>query len=125
MEQQNNNMQNNFAQNNSMQNNTAHNGTVQNPDIDMTKLPLNTFKEIPQPNANAKQIVALVKKSGKIAGYQLSDGQILDKQQGIQMAKQGEIQGVGIASRKGNEYLKSLPDNDENNNLGNLPTVKQ
>ncbi len=40
------------------------------------------------------------------------------------LARQGEIKGVGVASRNGNEYLKSLPDGTENNNLSNLPSVK-
>jgi Protein of unknown function (DUF3892) len=41
------------------------------------------------------------------------------------MAKSGEIAGVSVSiSRKGEEYLRSLPDQDENNNLSSLPTVK-
>jgi len=43
----------------------------------------------------------------------------------VDMAKHGEIQGVGIAHRKDSEYLKSLPDGTENNNLGNLPSVSE
>ncbi|MPN34354.1 hypothetical protein SDC9_181847 [bioreactor metagenome] len=39
------------------------------------------------------------------------------------MARQGEIAGVGIAHRKDTEYLKSIPDGTEDNNLSNLPTV--
>ena len=39
------------------------------------------------------------------------------------MAKQGEIADVGIAHRKDSEYLKSIPDGSENNNLGILPSV--
>lgn len=39
------------------------------------------------------------------------------------MAKQGQIAGVGIAHRGDTEYLKSIPDGSENNNLGNLPSV--
>ena len=41
------------------------------------------------------------------------------------MAKNGEIKGVGIAHRNDSEYLKSLPDGDEGNNLSNLPSVSQ
>ena len=41
------------------------------------------------------------------------------------MAKAGDIQGVGVAHRKDNEYLKSLPDGTEKNNLGNLPAVSE
>ncbi|MFY9378680.1 MAG: DUF3892 domain-containing protein, partial [Acutalibacteraceae bacterium] len=40
-------------------------------------------------------------------------------------ARQGDIKGVGISKRNGNEYLKSLPDQNEENNLSSLPTVKQ
>ena len=89
----------------------------------LSLLPLNTLKDIPEPRADAKEIVALVKESGRIRGYQLSDGQILDKQTAVDLARNGGIQGVGIAHRNGNEYLKSLPDGTESNNLGNLPTV--
>ena len=92
---------------------------------DFTKLPLKAMKDIPQPNADAKQITALVKQGGRITGYQLSDGQILSKEEGVRLARQGGIRGVGISTRNGNEYLKSLPDESDGNNLGSLPTVKQ
>lgn len=92
---------------------------------DLSKLPLRAMEDIPHPNSDAKQIVALVKEDGRITGYQLSDGRVLNKNEGISLARQGGIQGVGIASRNGNEYLKSLPDNSDDNNLGNLPSVKQ
>ena len=57
------------------------------------------------------------------------DGQKLVKQtldqipQANSNAKQGQIAGVGIAHRGDTEYLKSIPDGSENNNLGNLPSV--
>lgn len=92
---------------------------------DASKLPMQTLKDIPQPNADAKQITGLVKEGGRITGYQLSDGKILSKQEGVQLAKQGGIRGVGVATRNGNEYLKSLPDENEGNNLSNLPSVSQ
>ena len=83
----------------------------------------NTLDEIPTPTANAKRIVGLVKEGGRITGYQLSDNTIVEKQQAVNMAKQGQIAGVGIAHRGDTEYLKSIPDGSENNNLGNLPSV--
>ena len=83
----------------------------------------NTLDQIPQANSNAKQIVGLVKENGRITGYQLSDNSIVEKQQAVNMAKQGQITGVGIAHRGDTEYLKSIPDGSENNNLGNLPSV--
>lgn len=79
--------------------------------------------EVPTPKSDAKEIVGLVKSSGRIEGYQLSDGSTVSKEEGVAMAKAGEIQGVGVAHRKDTEYLKSLPDGTENNNLGNLPSV--
>ena len=53
----------------------------------------------------------------------LSDNSIVEKHQAVDMAKQGQIAGVGIAHRGDTEYLKSIPDGSENNNLGNLPSV--
>lgn len=86
-------------------------------------LPLQALKDIPEVKENAREITALVKDSGTITGYQLSDGSIVTKEQGVELAKQGEIAGVGIATKKGTEYLKSLPDGTEANNLGNLPSI--
>ena len=86
---------------------------------DLSKLPMQTLKDVPQPNADAKQITGLVKEGGRITGYQLSDGRVLNKQEGVQLAKQGGIRGVGVATRNGNEYLKSLPDDEEVNNVFN------
>lgn len=91
--------------------------------FDLSELPKMALDEIPIPKEDAKEITALVKDSGKVTGYQLSDGNVLDKSQGVALAKEGGIQGVGIANRKGNEYLKSIPDDNENNNLSNLPSI--
>lgn len=90
-----------------------------------TILPMMAMDDIPTPNADAQEIVALVKKSGKTTGYKLSDGRILSKEQGVALAKQGGIRGVGVAVNQGNAYLKSLPDGSEGNNLGNLPAITQ
>lgn len=92
---------------------------------DLSKLPMMALDQIPEPNADAKEIVALEKESGRVTGYQLSDGHVLDKEEAVQLAKQGGIQGVGIATRNGNEYLKSLPDGREDNNLNSLPSVTE
>ena len=81
--------------------------------------------EIPNPKSDAKEVVGLVKSGGRITGYQLSDGTNVTKEEGVAMAKAGDIQGVGVAHRKDNEYLKALPDGEENNNLGNLPSVSE
>ena len=83
----------------------------------------NTLDQIPQANADAKRIIGLVKDSGRITGYMLSDERFVSKEDAVAMAKQGKIAGVGIAHRGDTEYLKSIPDGSENNNLGNLPAV--
>jgi len=84
---------------------------------------MNTLNDIPIPNQDAKTIIALKKDKGRVTGYQLSDGSILDKSQAVALAKEGGIAGVGVSHRGENEYLKSLPDGEEGNNLGNLPSV--
>lgn len=91
--------------------------------MDGEKLIKQTLDQIPQVNSNAKRIVALIKEGGRVTGYQLSDNSIVEKQQAVDLAKQGQIAGVGIAHRGDTEYLKSIPDGSENNNLGNLPSV--
>ena len=91
--------------------------------MDGQELAKQTLDHVPQPSANAKRIVGLVKEGGRITGYQLSDNSIGEKQQAVNMAKQGQIAGVGIAHRGDTEYLKSIPDGTENNNLGNLPSA--
>ncbi|MCL2579171.1 MAG: DUF3892 domain-containing protein [Oscillospiraceae bacterium] len=71
----------------------------------------------------ALTITGLIKKSGKISGYQLSDGSRITKDQGVEMARQNKIRGVAVATNQGTEYLRGLPDQADSNNLGNLPTV--
>lgn len=89
------------------------------------ELAMNAFDDIPEAKSDAKEIVGLVKSSGRITGYQLSDGNTVSKEHGVKMAKNGEIRGVGVAHRNDSEYLKSLPDGDEGNNLSNLPSISQ
>lgn len=91
--------------------------------INGNELVKNTLDQIPNAKSDAKRITGLVKENGRVTGYQLSDNSIVEKPQAVQMAKQGEIAGVGVAHRGDNEYLKSIPNNNENDNLGNLPTV--
>lgn len=91
--------------------------------MDGQELAKQTLDQIPQANANAKRIIGLVKEGGRITGYQLSDETFVSKPEAVSMAKQGQIAGVGIAHRGDTEYLKSIPDGTENNNLGSLPSV--
>lgn len=97
--------------------------TQENVQSDLRSLPLNSFQEIPTPRGDAQKITGLLKKKGRIVGYQLEDGRKLSKEQAIDAARRGAIKGVGIARRKDSEYLRSLPDGTENNNLSSLPTV--
>ena len=55
--------------------------------ISSSSLATNALSEIPEPNANAQEITALVKESGQITGYQLADGSILDKPEAVELAK--------------------------------------
>lgn len=90
---------------------------------DKQELVKQTLDQIPQADANAKRIVGLVKEGGRITGYKLSDETYVSKPDAVSMAKQGQIAGVGIAHRGDTEYLKSIPNGSENDNLGNLPSV--
>ncbi len=90
--------------------------------METNNLAKNTLDQIPKANADAKRIVGLVKESGRVTGYKLSDETYVDKNQAVQMAKQGQIAGVGVAHRNDNEYLKAIPNGNENDNLSNLPS---
>ena len=46
----------------------------------------NTLDEIPQAKSDAKEIVGLVKSSGRITGYQLSGGSTISKEEGVALA---------------------------------------
>lgn len=90
-----------------------------------TEVPKLAMDDIPTPAADAVSITGLVKKSGRVSGYQLSDNRIVSREEGVTLAKNGKIKGVGIAHNKDTEYLKSIPDDSEDNNLSSLPTVSE
>ena len=77
--------------------------------MDGPELVKQTLDQIPRPSTNANRIVELVKESGRITGYQLSDNSFGGKQQAVNMAKQVQIAGVGIAHRGAAEYPKAIP----------------
>ena len=60
-------------------------------------LPANINIMNPVPNKDAKTIMKLIRTNGKISGYQLSDGTVLSKADGVALAKQGGIRGVATA----------------------------
>ncbi|KJZ89010.1 MULTISPECIES: DUF3892 domain-containing protein [Clostridium] len=89
-------------------------------------MPVNINKDVPTPNSDAQNITSLIKHSGEVTGYILEDGTRLSKDEGVTLAKSGGINGVAVGvSKKGEEYLRSLPDQNENNNLSSLPTVNE
>ncbi len=90
--------------------------------MDTSEIVKNTLDQIPQADRNAKHIVGLVKRRGRVTGYKLSDETFVTKPDAVQMAKQGKIAGVGVAHRGDTEYLKAIPNGRENDNLGNLPS---
>ena len=99
---------------------------MENKKIEMrSELPYAALDEVSNPKSDAKEIIGLVKSSGKISGYQLSDGSTVSEEEGVSMAKAGDIRGVGVAHRKDSEYLKSLPDGTEGNNLSSLPSISK
>ena len=76
------------------------------------------------PKSDALEITGVVKHGSRIVGYELSNGHQIDKNAAVQMAKDGEIKGVGVSVYKtGEEYVRSLPDDNESNNLSSLPVI--
>ena len=56
-----------------------------------TELAYAALDDVPTPKADAKEIIGLVKSSGKITGYRLSNGVTVSKEEGVSMAKAGDI----------------------------------
>ena len=76
-------------------------------------------------NSDSLTITGLVKENGSVSGYRLSNNRYVSLEEGVKLAKDGQIRGVTIAHNGDTEYLKSIPDGTEDNNLGNLPTVSE
>jgi hypothetical protein len=70
-------------------------------------------------------ITGVVKDSGgEITAYEFENGDIVSKDQAVILAKQGNIGGVSIStSKRGEEFLRSLPDQNKTNNLDSLPII--
>lgn len=81
-------------------------------------------KVVSEGGEGAKEIIKLIKEGGDVVGYELSTGEHITLQQAIGLAKQNMLQHVGVSvSKDGSEYIRSLADADESNNLGNLPSI--
>lgn len=88
-------------------------------------LPANINEVNPIASADAQSITKLIKSGGRIVGYELSNGQQISREQGVQMAKKGQISSVAVATNKGTEYLRGFADGSERNNLDSLPSITQ
>lgn len=74
----------------------------------------------------AEKIKSVVKNSGEISHYVLTNGETVSKEQGVKMAENGEIDGITIAhSKKGESYLKTKPDGIEGNNLSSMDSKEK
>lgn len=104
------------------------NASVLNGDakISAPTINLNSEDLSPKAQSDKNSITAIMKHSGEITGYELSNGDQVTKERGVELAKAGAISGVSVAtSRKGEEYLRSLRDEDESNNLSSLPIIQE
>jgi hypothetical protein len=75
---------------------------------------------------NSAHIITRVVKDngGEITAYEFENGDIVSKEQAVMLAKQGNISGVSTStSKKGEEFLRSLPDGNKSNNLDSLPII--
>ncbi len=73
---------------------------------------------------NAESICKLIKSGGEVVGYELESGKHVSVHQAVEMAKANQLKHVGVSvSKDGDEYIRSLADGDESNNLGNLPSI--
>lgn len=106
-----------------------HNAAVANTSLKLSNEPLNNNEESvskSQTDSEKNSIKAVIKHSGEITGYELSNGEKITKERGVDLAKAGLISGVSVStSRKGEEYLRSRRDDDESNNLNSLPVVEE
>lgn len=81
-------------------------------------------KIVSEGGADAQQITKLIKSGGEVVGYELESGLHVSVQQAVDMAKNNQLKHVGVSTSKdGSEYIRSLADGDESNNLGNLPSI--
>nr|WP_302599437.1 DUF3892 domain-containing protein [uncultured Cellulosilyticum sp.] len=83
-------------------------------------------KVVSEGGANAEQITKLIKHDGEVVGYELASGRHVSVAEAINMAKANQLDHVGVSTSKdGSEYIRSLADGDESNNLGNLPSITE
>lgn len=68
------------------------------------------------------KLVAVKKHDGDIIQYKLDNGEIIDKNQAIEMVKNDQLDGYNVGkSKSGDQFIRTDPDGDESNNLDRLP----
>jgi hypothetical protein len=89
--------------------------------------PLNNINKIvSEGGPSAKQIIKFIKQDNEVTGYVLSSGEKVSVKEAIELAKEGRLEHVGVSTSKdGSEYIRSLPDGDESNNLSHLPSITE
>lgn len=81
-------------------------------------------KVVSEGDENALSISMRIKHNQEVVGYVLSNGKEVSMEEAIEMAKENRLNHVGVAvSKNGEEYIRSLADGDESNNLTNLPSI--
>ena len=73
-------------------------------------LPANINIMNPVPNKDAKTITSLIRKNGKVSGYELSDGRVLSKREGAQWGLSPLPPQVRPASAGCRQHLCRRPD---------------
>lgn len=69
------------------------------------------------------KIVAVRKnQDGNITDFKLDNGQELNYQQAVDLARKGQIENIDMYNRYGRVIIRSEADGDISNNLDNLPT---
>ena len=91
----------------------------------MKNLAMLSLDFVPEEQPDAKEITKIIKHGNIVVGYEIGNEFSVTKEEAIEMVKEGKIKNVGIAHRKGNIYLKSIPDSNWNNNLNNLPSENE
>ena len=96
-----------------------------NSDVAYSNSTMNLNNSDLKTHTDREEISALVKKDRAVTGYELSNGKRVSKQEAVELTKNNALSGVSVSRRNGEEYLRSLPDENENNNLSSLPIINE
>ncbi len=74
-------------------------------------------------NSTTKIVKVRKNSDGDITDVMLQNGNIFSINEAIMMARDNKIEGVNVGkSKNGREFLRSDPNENDNDNLDNLPT---